>query len=70
MRMRGSVWEGTDDVIFDEDLTDGKRRMDPCSCFSMHLPNQILPLNDVNNVAPLIAEACRTVSSGTDFKVR
>jgi putative aminopeptidase FrvX len=36
----------------------------------MHSPSEMISLNDVNNVAELIAETCRTVTSKTDFTAR
>jgi endoglucanase len=36
----------------------------------MHSPSEMISLNDVNNVAELIAETCRTVTPKTDFTAR
>ena len=36
----------------------------------MHSPNEMVSLNDVDNVAELIAETCRSVTSKTDFTAR
>lgn len=36
----------------------------------MHSPNEMISLEDVDNVADVIAEACRAVSSETDFTAR
>jgi putative aminopeptidase FrvX len=36
----------------------------------MHSPSEMISLNDVNNVAELIAEVCRAVTSKTDFTAR
>jgi endoglucanase len=36
----------------------------------MHSPSEMVSLNDVNNVAELIAETCRSVTSKTDFTAR
>jgi endoglucanase len=36
----------------------------------MHSPNEMISLEDVDNVAELIAETCRSVSSETDFTDR
>jgi endoglucanase len=36
----------------------------------MHSPNEMVSLADVDNVATLLAEACRAVTSDTDFTAR
>ncbi len=36
----------------------------------MHSPNELISLDDVDNTAELIAEACRQVTSETDFTAR
>ncbi|HEY7898126.1 MAG TPA: M20/M25/M40 family metallo-hydrolase [Gemmatimonadaceae bacterium] len=36
----------------------------------MHSPSEMISLHDVDNVAELIAETCRTVTSKTDFTAR
>jgi putative aminopeptidase FrvX len=36
----------------------------------MHSPSELISLNDVNNVAELIAETCRAVTAETDFTAR
>jgi putative aminopeptidase FrvX len=36
----------------------------------MHSPNELVSLDDVAKTATLIAEACREVTSETDFTVR
>jgi endoglucanase len=36
----------------------------------MHSPNELVSLDDVAKTATLIAEACREVTSATDFTVR
>ena len=36
----------------------------------MHSPNEMVSLDDVDHVAELIAETCRSVSSATDFTAR
>lgn len=36
----------------------------------MHSPSEMVSLNDVHNVAELIAETCRTVTARTDFTAR
>jgi len=36
----------------------------------MHSPNEMVSLADVDNVATLLAEACRAVTSETDFTAR
>jgi putative aminopeptidase FrvX len=36
----------------------------------MHSPNELVSLDDVDNTATLIAEACRAVTGETDFTAR
>jgi putative aminopeptidase FrvX len=36
----------------------------------MHSPNEMVSLEDVDNIATLLAETCRAVSKKTDFTAR